>query len=162
MKKIKFTRSPHLEVVARRLAMEVLDERAREICTGYYDSLKCERKTYLGKTLDGITKSANQFIKDNPPLLKRKFRSNPAKFIKRFNIWDKNPLERCLTNNWKKRTMLVQSRWDESDEEVFDEYEFNHPGLYDDVPDEAKAIEWIPYRRVAWEDIPEDQPMKQL
>ena len=57
--------------------------------------------------------------------------------------------------------MILQSRWDESDEEVFDRYEFDHPGLYDDVPDESKAKEWIPYRRVAWEDIPEDQPMKQ-
>ena len=107
MKKVKFSRSPHLEVVARRLAMEVLNEKALEKGILWYESIKCERKTYFRKTLDGFTKSANRFIRDYPPLIKRIFRSNPAQIIKRFNIWDKNPLERCLTNNWKKRSMLV-------------------------------------------------------
>ena len=89
MKKIKFVGSPHLEVVARRLAMKVLNELALEKCLGWYDSIHCARKTSFRRIKDAFTKIANQNIKDYPPtLIKGMFRSNPAKHIKRLSSWD--------------------------------------------------------------------------
>ena len=58
--------------------------------------------------------------------------------------------------------MAAPSGWGDPSADAYAQYEAEHPGWSADVEDVANAQEYIPSRKVAWEDIPEAHPIKTI